>query len=146
MIGCCKNTFIGTHFADDSTFYIWFPSVHSIPDLYQLAALIEEADHPQHQNLRLPRLLQMFASRACRSAIMIGDALDRSQMIKLVRHMSEIEQPWNCPHGRPTMRHAFDLKVPTHMGLEFCWIPPFCFLCSFLVFSIVIIHVAWSVR
>jgi len=25
--------------------------------------------------------------------------------------MAEIEQPWDCPHGRPTMRHAFDLST-----------------------------------
>jgi DNA mismatch repair protein PMS2 len=25
--------------------------------------------------------------------------------------MSEIDQPWNCPHGRPTMRHVFNLRL-----------------------------------
>lgn len=24
--------------------------------------------------------------------------------------MGEIDQPWNCPHGRPTMRHLFSLS------------------------------------
>lgn len=23
--------------------------------------------------------------------------------------MGEIDQPWNCPHGRPTMRHLLHL-------------------------------------
>lgn len=23
--------------------------------------------------------------------------------------MGEIDQPWNCPHGRPTMRHLLSL-------------------------------------
>lgn len=27
----------------------------------------------------------------------------------VVRHMGEIERPWNCPHGRPTMRHLAGL-------------------------------------
>ncbi|EDN93919.1 hypothetical protein SS1G_09786 [Sclerotinia sclerotiorum 1980 UF-70] len=32
-------------------------------------------------------------------------------MEKVVRHMGEIEQPWNCPHGRPTMRHLCGLGL-----------------------------------
>jgi DNA mismatch repair protein PMS2 len=24
--------------------------------------------------------------------------------------MGEIDQPWNCPHGRPTMRHLLSLN------------------------------------
>ena len=51
----------------------------------------------------------MFASRACRSAVMIGTALDRSALTKIVRRLEGVEQPWTCPHGRPTMRHLADL-------------------------------------
>ncbi|XP_041746996.2 LOW QUALITY PROTEIN: mismatch repair endonuclease PMS2-like [Coregonus clupeaformis] len=53
---------------------------------------------------------QMFASRACRKSVMIGTALSTSEIKKLVVHMGEIEQPWNCPHGRPTMRHLANLN------------------------------------
>ncbi|XP_033108608.1 mismatch repair endonuclease PMS2-like [Anneissia japonica] len=60
---------------------------------------------------RPSRVRQMFASRACRSSVMIGTALNQSDMKKLVRHMGEIDQPWNCPHGRPTMRHLINLKM-----------------------------------
>ncbi|XP_022091474.1 mismatch repair endonuclease PMS2-like [Acanthaster planci] len=60
---------------------------------------------------RPSRVRQMFASRACRKSIMIGTALDKREMRKLVNHMAEIEQPWNCPHGRPTMRHLFNLDM-----------------------------------
>lgn len=24
--------------------------------------------------------------------------------------MGTMDQPWNCPHGRPTMRHLVDLR------------------------------------
>uniref|UniRef100_UPI00398F88B6 mismatch repair endonuclease PMS2 n=1 Tax=Pristiophorus japonicus TaxID=55135 RepID=UPI00398F88B6 len=60
---------------------------------------------------RPSRVRQMFASRACRKSVMIGTALQISEMKKLVTHMGEIEHPWNCPHGRPTMRHLANLDM-----------------------------------
>lgn len=49
--------------------------------------------------------------RACRSSIMIGKTLTRTQMGKVVRKLGELDKPWNCPHGRPTMRHLCGLGV-----------------------------------
>ncbi|XP_048817843.1 mismatch repair endonuclease PMS2 isoform X2 [Lagopus muta] len=60
---------------------------------------------------RPSRVRQMFASRACRKSVMIGTALNVQEMKKLVTHMGEIEHPWNCPHGRPTMRHVASLDL-----------------------------------
>lgn len=59
--------------------------------------------------VRLPKAVAMFASRACRHSIMIGTALSKVEMEKIVLKMFEVEQPWNCPHGRPTMRHVAGL-------------------------------------
>ncbi|KAF8196979.1 DNA mismatch repair protein [Pholiota molesta] len=28
----------------------------------------------------------------------------------VIRHMGTMDQPWNCPHGRPTMRHLLDVR------------------------------------
>ena len=47
----------------------------------------------------------MLAMRACRSSIMIGKTLDRRSMRKTLDHLADLDSPWNCPHGRPTMRH-----------------------------------------
>uniref|UniRef100_A0A674MVW1 Mismatch repair endonuclease PMS2 n=1 Tax=Takifugu rubripes TaxID=31033 RepID=A0A674MVW1_TAKRU len=60
---------------------------------------------------RPSRVRQMFASRACRKSVMIGTALSVNEMKKLLVHMGEIEHPWNCPHGRPTMRHLINLDI-----------------------------------
>ncbi|XP_027634872.1 mismatch repair endonuclease PMS2 isoform X2 [Falco peregrinus] len=60
---------------------------------------------------RPSRVRQMFASRACRKSVMIGTALNVQEMRKLINHMGEIEHPWNCPHGRPTMRHIVSLDL-----------------------------------
>uniref|UniRef100_A0A182WWZ3 MutL C-terminal dimerisation domain-containing protein n=1 Tax=Anopheles quadriannulatus TaxID=34691 RepID=A0A182WWZ3_ANOQN len=60
---------------------------------------------------RPSRVRAMFASRACRKSVMIGRALSVREMERLIRHMGEIDQPWNCPHGRPTMRHLVNLAM-----------------------------------
>lgn len=58
---------------------------------------------------RPSRVKQMLASRACRSAIMIGKTLNVTDMRRILTQMSTMQNPWNCPHGRPTIRHLFSL-------------------------------------
>ncbi|KAI9562884.1 putative PMS1 [Daphnia sinensis] len=60
---------------------------------------------------RPSRVRAMFASRACRKAVMVGDPLTLTQMTKLLHQLSELQQPWNCPHGRPTMRHLINIDA-----------------------------------
>ncbi|KAL7682364.1 putative ribosomal protein S5 domain 2-type [Plasmopara halstedii] len=80
-------------------------------DIRELVSLLIDAPlNPD--SIRLPKLMATFASRACRSSIMIGTALHKEDMQKIVRNLSELDQPWNCPHGRPTLRHLVDL---THL-------------------------------
>lgn len=57
------------------------------------------------------RVRAMLASRACRSSVMIGDPLGRKEMQRILEHLSDLKSPWNCPHGRPTMRHLVDLTT-----------------------------------
>jgi DNA mismatch repair protein PMS2 len=42
---------------------------------------------------------------------MVGKPLRENQMLKVVRNLGEMDKPWNCPHGRPTMRHLADLNA-----------------------------------
>jgi DNA mismatch repair protein PMS2 len=81
-----------------------------LADLEELIFLL--GDNPSSSATTVPRpskVRKMFAMRACRSSIMIGKALSGKQMGTVVRHMGEMEKPWNCPHGRPTMRHLCGL-------------------------------------
>ena len=55
--------------------------------------------------VRPSRVRAMLASRACRSSIMIGRPLTRGAMRRVLANLSRLHSPWNCPHGRPTMRH-----------------------------------------
>eukprot|EP01135_Chromosphaera_perkinsii_P007743 Nk52_evm32s967 gene=Nk52_evmTU32s967 len=78
------------------------------PDIEEMIHLLMDAPG---ELVRPSKVSAMFASRACRSSVMIGTALRLAKMKTILKHMSEIEQPWNCPHGRPTMRHLVDLKA-----------------------------------
>lgn len=37
------------------------------------------------------------------------------QMEKILANLAELRSPWNCPHGRPTMRHLADLRAVRRM-------------------------------
>lgn len=89
----------------------------SLEDLEELIAML--GDSPSDSSTHIPRpakVRKMFAMRACRSSVMIGKALTSSQMYTLVRHMGELDKPWNCPHGRPTMRHLCRLRAWDEQG------------------------------
>lgn len=86
----------------------------SLDDLDELLALLTE--HPPGSVPRPSKVRKMFAMRACRSSIMIGKTLTQKQMGSVLRHMGEIDKPWNCPHGRPTMRHLCGLGVWDELG------------------------------
>nr|QDO16443.1 PMS1-like protein [Crypthecodinium cohnii] len=60
---------------------------------------------------RPSKVWQLLACKACRGAIMIGKALRPAEMQRVLRNLSKLEQPWNCPHGRPTLRHLVDAGV-----------------------------------
>ncbi len=51
----------------------------------------------------IPSFYNSAASKACRSAVMIGDELIKNKMIEIVHRMSDLKSPWNCPHGRPSL-------------------------------------------
>lgn len=51
----------------------------------------------------IPAFYNSAASKACRTAVMIGDELGRKKMIDIVQKMADLKSPWNCPHGRPSL-------------------------------------------
>jgi len=63
----------------------------------------------EHAMLRPSKVRAMLAMRACRGSIMIGRALSTERMVRIVSNLADLESPWNCPHGRPTMRHLMHL-------------------------------------
>ena len=96
-------------------------------DLEEIVHLMR--DRPAGQIVRCSKVRTMFAMRACRKSVMIGMPLSPQHMMtvsvtfhlffcleliwyisQVIRHMGTIDQPWNCPHGRPTMRHLLDMR------------------------------------
>ncbi|GFZ43548.1 hypothetical protein JCM24511_01268 [Saitozyma sp. JCM 24511] len=87
-------------------------------DLEQLLHLLSDGARPAGQMVRCSKARAMFAMRACRKSVMIGKSLTKGQMVQLLRNMGTIDQPWNCPHGRPTMRHLTKIESGHRSGTE----------------------------
>ncbi|ORY23204.1 hypothetical protein BCR39DRAFT_501064 [Naematelia encephala] len=85
-------------------------TVFDFKDLEQLLHLLSDSSRPSGTMVRCTKARSMFAMRACRKSVMIGKSLNKGQMTQLVRNMGTIDQPWNCPHGRPTMRHLTKIQ------------------------------------
>jgi hypothetical protein len=49
-----------------------------------------------------PRVRALLASKACRLAVMFGDALEPHEGSALLRSLARTRQPLRCAHGRPT--------------------------------------------
>lgn len=65
-------------------------------DIDELLFMLQEgtSDAAYLDTCRPSRVRAMFASRACRSSVMIGTPLSKTDMRRLVDHMGTIEQPW----------------------------------------------------
>ncbi|KAK0481600.1 hypothetical protein IW261DRAFT_1471496 [Armillaria novae-zelandiae] len=87
-------------------------TVFNMKDLEELIHLMH--DRPPGTMVRCSKARAMFAMRACRKSVMVGMPLTKGQMTAIVHHMGTMDQPWNCPHGRPTMRHLCDLAPKVH--------------------------------
>lgn len=74
---------------------------------------IIEAIRDGLQDMKLESEYKRHATTACRMSVMFGKPLPVRKMREIVSNMSTMNQPWNCPHGRPTMRHLMTLGPVT---------------------------------
>ena len=82
-----------------------------------------------HTMCRPSRVRAMFASRACRKSIMIGTALSKTDMRRLIDHMGEIEQPW-VRITRSLLTNLSRLILISYNSIA-------CFMNAFMIFRIV---------
>ncbi|CCD25569.1 ATP-binding mismatch repair protein NDAI_0F02510 [Naumovozyma dairenensis CBS 421] len=81
----------------------------NIDDFNELIHAIRENAGLNTEDLRCSKYRKLFAMRACRSSVMVGKPLTKKAMTTIVHNLSDLKKPWNCPHGRPTMRHLTEL-------------------------------------
>jgi DNA mismatch repair protein MutL len=58
----------------------------------------------------------LAASMACRSAVRMHEPLSPDKMEALVAELFVAEQPYACPHGRPTILKMSDADLERHFG------------------------------
>lgn len=78
-------------------------------DIDELLSLVSEMPNQMH---RPKKIRAIFASKACRKSVMFGEAIPEQKMQEIIMNMGRIDQPWNCPHGRPTIRHICTIYIP----------------------------------
>lgn len=72
--------------------------VFTIKDFYDLLCNVKNGC------TNLEKIKQIFANKACRMSIMIGQPLSQRKMCELVRSLASLNVPWCCPHGRPILQ------------------------------------------
>ncbi|MFC1918110.1 DNA mismatch repair protein MutL, partial [Chloroflexota bacterium] len=53
---------------------------------------------------------------ACHGAILAGQSLNDVEIRELVRNLEQTDNPWTCPHGRPTVIHLSSGKLAHEFG------------------------------
>ena len=78
-----------------------------------LAALRENHDG-DIKNL----LWRTWATQACKMSVKLTNQLSRYEAVELWRKLNECEQPFTCPHGRPTILKISRQDLAKHFGRE----------------------------
>lgn len=55
-----------------------------------------------------------IARMACRSSVMTGDQLQREEAINLIKQLLKCNDPFTCPHGRPTVIEIEEKVIAKH--------------------------------
>ena len=63
-------------------------------------------------------LWRKLATLACGLSVKLGDRLTASECLALWRGLMQCEQPWSCPHGRPTVLFLPRNKLESFFGRE----------------------------
>lgn len=76
-----------------------------LPDIATEELLMEFIDDlTQEKGNHTPEmLLDKIASMSCKAAVKGGNDLSVAQAHELLKELMQLENPYNCPHGRPTM-------------------------------------------
>ena len=57
----------------------------------------------QSQGLTMELIMEKVASMSCKAAVKGNDALSLPEIDALIEELLTLDNPFNCPHGRPTI-------------------------------------------
>lgn len=78
---------------------LWMQTINAHDFLMDLLDLFE-----QNQTVDMAKLRKhMLATMACHSSIRFNRPLSKQEMEQVIRDLQKCEQPYHCPHGRPTV-------------------------------------------
>lgn len=84
-------------------------SIHAVPshlarkDLHKaFTGLLDEFASGKNDPLE-EQTTKALTYLACRSAVKFGDPLGHEEQVSLVERLMKLDQPYTCPHGRPSM-------------------------------------------
>ena len=68
-------------------------SLRAFEDVYEMVDMIQQSQSLSNKHIRPTKVRAMFASRACRSSIMIGQTLDKRTMCRVLDNLETLEAP-----------------------------------------------------
>ncbi|MBQ1317265.1 MAG: DNA mismatch repair endonuclease MutL [Lachnospiraceae bacterium] len=74
----------------------------NIPAERLLREILDRAEFDLSKK-ELPAYVHAIATEACKAAVKGGDVLDPSEAETLIGELMTLDDPWHCPHGRPTV-------------------------------------------
>ncbi|EOB11797.1 DNA mismatch repair protein pms1 [Nosema bombycis CQ1] len=77
--------------------------------LFGISDLMSIIENLKNDKCEFEKLHDIYATKACRSSVMIGEGLSYSKMCSIIENLGRIVNPWKCPHGRPTFIILKDL-------------------------------------
>jgi DNA mismatch repair protein MutL len=77
------------------------PSCMTLQEAEDFAVSVLEQDGVRASDPQVKR--EELTSNACKAAIKGGDRIDMAEMLELMRSLDGCENPFSCPHGRPTL-------------------------------------------
>ncbi len=78
------------------------PGFLSLQEARDFLHLLVENAH-ENADLANPAMRERLVARACKSSVKAGDALRPEEMKRLILDLFRCENPYSCPHGRPTL-------------------------------------------
>lgn len=90
-----KTGFQTTRWSEDEIAIHGYPALLKDPE-FALRSVLSEIDTPEIDEEKIAR-------SACRSSVMTGDRLSEEEAVSLIKQLLKCENPFVCPHGRPTV-------------------------------------------